>query len=388
MQSFDAMSQLEPPRSGWREPGMTIDGRYRIEALLGYGTLGVVFRAHDTIVDRTVALKVLSGIAGASGTLARFERETQALAEIRHENVAQIYGAGSWEGFHYIAMELVAGRTLSAIISDHAARGTTIAWDDAIAIVRRIAAGLAAVHERQLAHRNVKPSNIVLEERTGRPVLVDFLVAHDDGGSRPLTTRSDVYSLACTASELLVGRRELEPVFRRAMAEQPAERYATCDELVAALDDTVGSMPSGPRTRRAAPLVRVLVVQRDGEARRAMLEALSNALRASGDAVDLECVESHRAFLEAFARHGADIVVIDDDDVCGAAGGLVDQLRASALGSLTEVVVLSTLSSRRLAALGVREVPKPINMQVFRCVAAKAGIRLAEKRFATKGRQS
>jgi serine/threonine protein kinase len=265
-----------------------IDGHYRLDTLLGQGTMGVVFRACDVRLDRTVAIKLVDQRRSVDGAARRFEREARTLAQIRHENVVQIFALGEHEARQYIVMEHVDGRSLDTMIDAQATRGTTVPLDDAFGIIRRVGAGLVAVHKRGLVHRDVKPSNIMIEARTGRPVLIDFGLArrvdelHAKGslaGGTPCYMApeqardpaaagpwSDIYALACTAFELLTGscvfscgdliemlvahaekppprisslRAELEPfdsLFARALAKMPGDRHQTCQLFLDELD--------------------------------------------------------------------------------------------------------------------------------------------------------
>jgi serine/threonine-protein kinase len=195
------------------------DGRYAIERELGRGAMGVVHLARDVELDRLVALKVTSAALDDETAINRFRREAKALASLRHDHVVQVYAAGRNEGRVYFAMEFVDGETLDEILIEHQAHGARIPLFRTLTLLRRIAAGLDAVHAAGLVHRDVKPSNIVVEAGTGRPVLVDFGVVlalrldsdPDSGGTplymapeqihrlEPVTARTDQYALACTA---------------------------------------------------------------------------------------------------------------------------------------------------------------------------------------------
>src|SRR5438309_2193415 len=137
-------------------------GRYKILALVGEGGMGIVYRAHDTHLDRTVALKVLRGddtaAAESKGVVAdRLLREGRAAAAIQHPNAVAIFDVGEWEGTPFLAMEFVEGKTLRAYVND-----------ERVPIVRRIqwlldvASALAAAHKRGVVHRDVKPENVIV----------------------------------------------------------------------------------------------------------------------------------------------------------------------------------------------------------------------------------
>src|SRR5512136_2120834 len=137
------------------EIGQTIS-HYRIIKKLGRGGMGEVFLAHDTSLDRKVALKFLPDIfSGDPEKLSRFEREAKLLASLNHPNIATIYGLEQADGKRFLAMELIEGETLAQQI-EHG----LLQVDDALRIGRQIAEGLEAAHEKGVLHRDLKPSNI------------------------------------------------------------------------------------------------------------------------------------------------------------------------------------------------------------------------------------
>jgi serine/threonine protein kinase len=137
------------------EIGQTIS-HYRIIEKLGQGGMGEVFLAHDTSLDRTVALKFLPEVfSGDLERLARFEREAKLLASLNHPNIATIYGLEQAGGKRFLAMELVEGETLAQQIE----RGPLPA-EEAIEVCRQIAEGLEAAHEKGIIHRDLKPANL------------------------------------------------------------------------------------------------------------------------------------------------------------------------------------------------------------------------------------
>jgi serine/threonine protein kinase len=134
--------------------------------------MGIVFRAHDTRLQRDVALKVLpEHFANDADRLARFQREAQILASLNHPNIAQIYGLEESKDTRYIVMEPVEGDTLQ----DRLKRGP-IPVDEALIIARQIAEALEAAHERGIVHRDLKPANIKLTSN-GRVKVLDFGLA-------------------------------------------------------------------------------------------------------------------------------------------------------------------------------------------------------------------
>src|SRR5262249_57780114 len=133
------------------EPGSRI-GPYEVTAHLGEGAMGVVFRAHDTKLQRDVALKLLpENFAKEPERLSRFQREAQLLASLNHPNIAHIYGLEEVDGSGCIVMELVEGET----ISERLKRAGPFPIDEAISVAEQIAEALAAAHERGIVHRGL-----------------------------------------------------------------------------------------------------------------------------------------------------------------------------------------------------------------------------------------
>jgi Tol biopolymer transport system component len=165
-------------------PAGTQLGSYRIVNVIGIGGMGEVYCAHDTKLDRRVALKILpEAFRSHPDRLARFEREARALAALNHPNIAIIYGLEEHSGVHALVLELVEGETLA----DHiAARPIQIA--ESLAMARQIVDALETAHERGIVHRDLKPSNIkVTDERVVK--VLDFGLAK---AIEPLTSNSPV----------------------------------------------------------------------------------------------------------------------------------------------------------------------------------------------------
>jgi serine/threonine protein kinase len=147
-------------------------GPYEVTSPLGEGGMGVVFRAHDTKLQRDVALKLLPDhFADDPERLARFEREARVLASLNHPNIAQIHGLEESENTRCIVMELVEGAT----VQERLKRGP-IPIDEALQIAKQIADALEAAHERGIIHRDLKPANIKLTP-DGTVKVLDFGLA-------------------------------------------------------------------------------------------------------------------------------------------------------------------------------------------------------------------
>ncbi len=260
-------------------------GRYRLDAVIGRGGMGVVFRAVDERLDRTVAIKVLAAdLVGDPLVQQRFLREARVAAAIEHPHIVPVYEAASAGDVDYIAMRYVPGPDLGRVLR----REAPLDAARTLGIVEQIAGALDAAHARGLVHRDVKPSNVLLEDRGGEWAwLSDFGLTKRMDGSMQLTQdglvgtleyiapevierghvdgRSDQYALACVAYHCLSGKppfvaqseaqllhahlhdiapplagRDAEPsavdaVIRRALAKQPAERFPSCRAFTADL---------------------------------------------------------------------------------------------------------------------------------------------------------
>jgi len=211
--------------------GETVSGRFVIKEKIGSGGMGVVYRAHQHMVDRDVALKILpQSFAGDHAAERRFFNEARAISKLRHRNIVTLFDFGRTnQGDLYIAMEYVAGRPLSRVI-----REGPMELELAIHVTREVCLALQAAHENKIVHRDIKPDNIMLVEAQdgGRPQVrvLDFGIAKEGGDTARLTKtgivfgtpeyfspeqargiqtdgRSDIYSVGCVLWEMLAGRR-------------------------------------------------------------------------------------------------------------------------------------------------------------------------------------
>ncbi|HUQ07684.1 MAG TPA: serine/threonine-protein kinase, partial [Kofleriaceae bacterium] len=222
----------------WSDRPPTAIGKYRVDGLLGRGGMGVVLSAHDTELERPVALKILHSPLGDKQR-ARMEREAQAMAKLAHPNVVTVYEVGRAGDLRFIAMELVAGDTLRAWM-----RGAR-SWRRTLAMMIAAGRGLAAAHAAGLVHRDFKPDNVLIGADE-RPRVTDFGIvasAPQDGEGPPdqnapsvargtpaymspeqwdggeIDARADQYAFAVTCWEALWGKRPFAT--RAARASQP-----------------------------------------------------------------------------------------------------------------------------------------------------------------------
>jgi len=261
-------------------------GRYEVERLIGSGGYGIVFKAFDTELNRPVAIKVLAPhLAGSGAARQRFAREARAAAAVVHEHVVAIHNVESDGAAPFLVMHFVAGESLQARID----RQGPLALREILRIAHQTAAGLAAAHAQGLVHRDVKPSNILLEEGVERALLTDFGLARaaDDAslthtGYLPgtphymspeqargdvLDARSDLFSLGSVMYAMCTGRppfradtsfgvlrritdtqprpiREVNPdipawlamLVEKLLAKQPRDRFVTAAEVAAVLE--------------------------------------------------------------------------------------------------------------------------------------------------------
>jgi eukaryotic-like serine/threonine-protein kinase len=291
--------------------GEVLGGRYEVGRLLGRGGMAEVYLGTDRVLQRPVAVKVLGAWLGDDERFVRrFRHEALAAARLSHPHLVAVYDAGSEGERHYIVMEHVPGETLA----DAVRREGRLPAARATAVARDVARALAVAHAAGIVHRDVKPANVMLTP-DGRTKLTDLGIARTlDGEDLTRTTsilgspnyvspeqargervdaRSDIYSLGCVLYEMLTGRppfeaespvavaykhvheeppppSSLEPtvptgldaVTLRAMAKDPAERFATGEDLAAALEDrtipiapvpTVPLPAAGPTEPMPAP---------------------------------------------------------------------------------------------------------------------------------------
>ena len=264
--------------------------RYVLRGLLGQGGMADVELAHDEVLDREVAVKMLHARYQSDPSfLARFRREAQAAASLNHPNVVAVYDTGESEGRPFIVMEYVAGRSLREVLRREGvlpARAAEIAGDAALA--------LHYAHERGLVHRDIKPANIMISDE-GQVKVADFgiaralnaetmtqtaavfgtaaYVAPEQAQGAPVDRRTDLYALGCVLYEMLTGRQpfagdsavalaykhvseepvppaavnpevspQLESVVLKAMAKDPDARYQTGREFHADLQRGVAGL--------------------------------------------------------------------------------------------------------------------------------------------------
>jgi predicted ATPase/Tfp pilus assembly protein PilF len=274
--------------------GAALQNRYRIDANLGQGGMGVVYRARDTLLDRDVAVKVLSDANLSAEGRARLLREAQAAARLSHPNVVGVFDAGEADDVFFIVMELVDGKTLYSRLP--------LPLDMCLAVARQLCAALGHAHAHGIIHRDLKPENVIITpDNTAK--LMDFGLAWSAAASRltaegailgtvfylspeqalgeAVDGRADLYALGVMLYEMVTGRlpfddrdplvvitqhlhttpkplREicpelpptLEAIILKLLAKKPADRFASASEVEAALAGMVSNAILAPAVSR------------------------------------------------------------------------------------------------------------------------------------------
>src|SRR5262245_361523 len=265
--------------------GSVVAGRYEIQQQLGKGGMGVVYRAHDKLLDETVAIKVLRPEVARDAEMARrFQSEIKLARKVSHKNVCRIHEYGEDQGLRYISMEFMEGVDLRQVLRE---RGG-LRGDEAFDVALQVADGLEAIHDVGVIHRDLKTPNIMRDAR-GNARLMDFGIAKEWGKGGTLTAtglvvgtpeymspeqargekvdfRSDLYALGIVVFEIFTGRvpfraetplatilkqlqepppldgpeaaglpEPVKPVLRRALAKDSKERFASVREMAEAL---------------------------------------------------------------------------------------------------------------------------------------------------------
>jgi Tol biopolymer transport system component/tRNA A-37 threonylcarbamoyl transferase component Bud32 len=293
-------------------------GTYRIEAPIGEGGMGVVYRALDTKLNRPVAVKFLSNELADAEARRRFQREAQLASALNHPHILTVYDAGEFEGRQYLVTEFVDGGTLKSW-----AKQEPRTWRQIVELLTGVADGLAAAHQAGILHRDIKPENILvakngyakladfglakaaegaedrnltrtLTERHTRAGMIVGTIAYmspEQASGKPMDGRSDIFSFGVVLYELLEGRRPftgatdlevlqkvihqpaepvggelptaLRTVVEKALEKDPAERYQSMRDMVVDLRRMIRQAPD-VSVSAAASAVRVSGARRPG----------------------------------------------------------------------------------------------------------------------------
>jgi serine/threonine protein kinase len=259
----------------------TTIGRYEIVDKLGEGAMGVVYRARDTTLGRMLALKMLStDLSGEEELHKRFNREVQAIGRLSHPNIVTVYDQGEADGHLYMAMELLEGQDLRAVIE----KASDVSLSDRVRIMIEISLGLGYAHSKGVVHRDIKPANILVT-RAGPAKILDFGLARlgaegtitrrgvilgtpdymspEQAMGKAVDNRSDIFSAGAVFYEFLTLEKpfkgktlhsvlyqilsheptpvltlnpdlpaRLAAVIHRMMSKSPDKRYSTMEEVV------------------------------------------------------------------------------------------------------------------------------------------------------------
>lgn len=263
--------------------------QYFLEALIGGGGMGAVFRAHDQQLDRIVALKVIPFVGNDPELQRRFRNEAQNAAKLDHPRIARVFDAGNYDDWHYIVFEYINGTNIRDLVDHHG----VLSLDDAVVFTSQVAEALDHAAQRGIVHRDIKPSNVLVAE-DGSVKLVDMGLARSDNldlsedmtasgvtlgtfdyispeqafDPRDADLRSDLYSLGCTFYFMVTGEApftggtmlqklishgnapppnpqqlrsdlpdEVVAVMHRMMAKDPQSRYQNARDLLADLNE-------------------------------------------------------------------------------------------------------------------------------------------------------
>ncbi len=274
-----------------------VAGRYSLDAEIGRGGMGIVYRAKDVTLDRVVAIKLLPPKYSQQPDIhERFLKEARTAARLSHPNIVPIFSVEESDGFVFFVMAYVDGETLA----ERVARTGVLNPNDAARIFREVAWALSYAHAQQLVHRDIKPDNIMLENKTGRALVMDFGIAGDttdetgmvlgtphfmspeQASGENLASASDLYSLGATLYFALSGQppfdgddspsilahhirttpqrlskiapgtpTKLSGIAEKCLAKEPTDRFTRAEEIAEQLDRSIETKKEIPVAVRA-----------------------------------------------------------------------------------------------------------------------------------------
>ena len=276
------------------QPGLVLEGRYELTSLIATGGMGQVWKGRDQELDREVAIKVLrEEYAGDEGFLKRFRAEARHTAALSHDGIAALYDYGELDGRAYIVMELCPGRPLSEIIEQNPGG---LPEKRVVALLIELARALDAAHSKGVVHRDVKPENVLVDEKNDWSTkITDFGIARSKDQARltktglvmgtaqylspeqamgkQATSLSDIYALGIVGYEMLNGRRpftgssQVEIAMAQVKQQPPELSEAITEDLRRLVMMMLAKAPAN-RPRSASAVARILeAIQRGVEPR-------------------------------------------------------------------------------------------------------------------------
>ncbi|GIN70517.1 serine/threonine-protein kinase PrkC [Bacillus sp. J14TS2] len=293
--------------------GRRVSGRYKVIRLIGGGGMANVYLAHDMILDRDVAIKILRlDFANEDEFIRRFQREAQSATSLTHENIVSIYDVGEEDDIYYIVMEFVDGMTLKEYIQSY----HPIDIEKTIDIMKQLTSAVAHAHQNHIVHRDIKPQNILIDHN-GHVMITDFGIAMalsatsitqtnavlgsvhylspEQARGGMATKKSDIYSLGIVMFELLTGRlpffgesaisialkhlqsdtpsprrwdpaipQSVENIVLKATAKDPFQRYDSAEEMGSNIDTALDparenepkfTIPEDHEATKAIPII-------------------------------------------------------------------------------------------------------------------------------------
>jgi serine/threonine protein kinase/Leucine-rich repeat (LRR) protein len=291
-------------------------GRYRLEECLGQGAMGAVYKAHDSQLDRLIAIKIPKFDAADTALLERFYREARAAATLSHPNICPVFDVGEIGGTHYISMGYIEGKPLSAFIRPD----KPLSEKQAVMIIRKLAVALYEAHGKGIVHRDLKPDNVMIDQRSN-PVIMDFGLARRSTGTDDIRVTQggqmlgtpaymspeqvegdvdrmgpccDIYSVGVILYELLTGRLpyegsiasvlaqiikgepkqpvqfrdklnpELQAICLKMMASELGDRYASMADVARDLGAIIKGKPTSVRDSMAGVTSPGMATQDEG----------------------------------------------------------------------------------------------------------------------------
>ncbi len=407
--------------------GSVVADRYEVQELLGSGGMASVYRAHDKLLERSVALKILHDhFSRDPEYVERFRREARSIARVSHPHIVTVIDRGTYEGQEYIVFEYVRGETLKDLVK----RNGPLPVGEALAFVHQVARALAFAHDQGIVHRDVKPHNVLVDDERGAKVT-DFGLARsleldqditqtgtvmgtsdyispEQASGQPANERSDQYALGVLLYELLAGevpfpadgdmaaavrhlqdpvpsirerRRDVSPkvdeLIQRAMAKRPEDRFPTTAALVAALEACLAEEgDAGPPDRAQTQVVRTAGrprQRRPPRRRRAWFPLLLGVLVIAAGAAVLGYIVTTQV-TEGDSGGPVGLEAVSDFDPEGGDGEHPEAVPAATDGDVNTFWTTETYNSFSKSGVGiVLDAGRPVDLDRIEVVTDQPG---------------